>query len=55
GKPRCPKCGLHFKDLNRHVVRIHKTTLKRQVAQNIQDQDVQVQTRQDRRNERLYN
>ncbi|CAG8566327.1 2246_t:CDS:2, partial [Gigaspora rosea] len=58
GKPRCPKCGLHFKDLNGHVVRIHKTTLSiltRQVAQNVQDQDVQVQTRQDRRNERLYN
>ncbi|CAG8816737.1 23128_t:CDS:2 [Gigaspora margarita] len=58
GNTKCPRCGVYYKDLNGHVVRIHKTTLsilKRQVAQNVQDQDVQVQTRQDRRNERLYN
>ncbi|CAG8803219.1 8277_t:CDS:1, partial [Gigaspora rosea] len=60
GNPRCPKCGLHYKDIHGHVKRIHNTTLsilKLQVNgkrnQNVQYQDNR--TRQDRRNDRLYN
>ncbi|CAG8733357.1 32865_t:CDS:2 [Gigaspora margarita] len=36
GNTRCPGCGVHYKDINRHVRRKHNKTLsilKRQVAQ----------------------
>ncbi|CAG8627801.1 30573_t:CDS:2 [Gigaspora margarita] len=48
GNPKCPRCGSHFKDLDGHVLRIHKTTLAS--LQSSQRNN----TRQERRNDRLY-
>ncbi|CAG8847237.1 45229_t:CDS:2 [Gigaspora margarita] len=48
----CPRCGKHFKDLDGHVLRIHKTTLANLKQQ---QQSQRSNTRQERRNDRLYN
>ncbi|CAG8485881.1 39169_t:CDS:2 [Gigaspora margarita] len=58
--PRCPECGEHYKDINRHVERIHNTTLsnlkqRKRSYQNVQYQEYQDnRTRQERRNYRLF-
>ncbi|CAG8761441.1 1040_t:CDS:2 [Racocetra fulgida] len=52
--PKCPECGNHYKDIDGHAKRVHKTTLSLLKQQAFQRKKVH-SNRQAKRNERLYN